>query len=488
MKKSRPVRSTYRVQLTPGFGFDKTAELAPYLAELGVSHLYASPYLQSAKGSTHGYDVADYSAVNVDLGGLEAHRRMCDALERNGLGQILDIVPNHMSTSPRNAWWWDVLEHGRKSRYASYFDIFWGDAPNAKILVPVLGDRYGKVLAAGELELVRDGQAIVVRYFEHRFPVSPASARALLEAAKVPRLDARFEGELDRVLAEVSGDPEKLDRVLTAQHYRLAFWRLAATDLNYRCFFDINKLIGVKQEDPTVFEASHALALGWLNDGTLDGVRIDHIDGIRDPRTYLERLHERAPRAWVVVEKILESGETLPRDWPIAGTTGYEFLNAVTGLFIDPAGEAPMTDVYQQFAETDARFDEIVYEKKRYILADKFQSEIGRLADLLATCCSADYRFRDTRKDELKAVLHEVIAAFPVYRTYARRDHAGHAELAEQEERFVRQAFAAVAERRPQIDEVLRGFLQEILLCERRGPVETELVLQMQQLTGPVMA
>jgi (1->4)-alpha-D-glucan 1-alpha-D-glucosylmutase len=485
------VRSTYRVQLHPGFGFDRVAQIADYLGELGVSHLYASPYLQAAKGSTHGYDVVDYRSVNVELGGPEAHHRMCNELRRRGLGQVLDIVPNHMAAEgPRNAWWWDVLKHGAASRYARYFDIFWGDpASPARVLVPILGDAYGKVLRSGDLKLVREGSSVVVRYFEQRLPLSVESQAALFPQMTHSKRDARNDGEIDRVLAEVCRDPARLDELLEKQHYRLAFWRFAATHLNYRCFFDINQLVALRQEDEAVFDATHAAVLGWLADGTLDGVRIDHIDGLRDPESYLRRLRTRAPSAWIVVEKVLEHGETLPKSWPVAGTTGYEFLNLVGSLFVDPGGEAAMTEVYQDVAKACFTFQDIAYEKKIYILNDKFGSEIDRLVALLAESCAGDYRFRDTRREHLRDLLVETVACFPIYRTYVRSPTAdSEGRVAEHDVRAVELAMTRVGERRPDIDNEIKGVLSEILLLRRRGPADVELVMQFQQLTGPVMA
>jgi len=489
--KSRAVRATYRVQLHPGFGFDRAAQIAAYLAELGVSHFYASPYLQATKGSTHGYDIVDHGAVNAELGGREAHQRMSERLEEHGLGQVLDIVPNHMAISgSQNVWWWDVLKHGMSSRYARYFDIYWGDPSTpARILTPVLGAPYGKALRTGDVKVVREGSAIVVRYYDYVLPLSPPSLKRLLSQVGVTEGDARYTEKLDVLLGDVSRDPARLDELLEQQHYRLAHWRLAADELNYRCFFDISKLAALRQEDEAVFEASHALVLEWLADGTLDGVRIDHVDGLRDPEGYLERLHARAPGAWIVVEKVLEPGEELPRNWPIAGTTGYEFLNLLGGLFVDPAGERPMTELYAKFTKNTSTFQDIAYEKKLYILKDKFGSEVGRLTDLLAQSCSGDWRFRDVTREQLRELMDEIIACFPVYRTYARLDPPNaRAELSEQDRRAVEGAFKKLDIRRPDIDDDLKSFLKEILLLRRRGAPQDELVLQFQQLTVPVMA
>jgi (1->4)-alpha-D-glucan 1-alpha-D-glucosylmutase len=482
------VQSTYRVQLRPGFGFDRVAEIAEYLADLGVTHLYASPYLQAAKGSTHGYDIVDYRKVNVELGGPEAHHRMTTELRRRGLGQVLDIVPNHMAAEgPTNAWWWDVLKHGADSRYARYFDIFWGDPTSpARVLVPILGDVYGKVLRSGDLKLVREGSSVLVHYFQQKLPLSPESEVSLVARA---RRDARHDAEVDRLLGEVNADPVALDHILQKQHYRLAYWRFAATDLNYRCFFDINRLVALRQEDDAVFDATHALILGWLADGTLEGVRVDHVDGLRDPEAYLRRLKAKAPSAWIVVEKVLEPGETIPRSWPVAGTTGYEFLNLVGSLFVDRDGEAAMTEVYEDLTKVTASFQDIAYEKKIYILNDKFGSEIGRLVTLFWEICANDYRFRDSKEEQLRDLLVEAVACFPVYRTYARPLATDpDSRLAAHDVSAIELALNRVAERRPDIDREFLSLLSDVLLLRRRGPAASELVLQIQQLTGPVMA
>ncbi|MGH9180426.1 MAG: alpha-amylase family glycosyl hydrolase, partial [Acidimicrobiales bacterium] len=372
--------STYRVQLHPGFGFDDVVSVVGYLADLGVSHLYSSPCLQAAPGSTHGYDVVDHGRINVELGGDEGHRRLCDALVAAGLGQILDIVPNHMAIGGReNAWWWDVLENGPASLYASYFDVDW-DPPEAKlrhkVLLAILGDHYGRVLEAGELRLARERGSFVVRYHDHVAPLAPPTMDGVLAAAaqrcasdeleslatalgRLPhstltdgenvrerhrdkevladRLaalcggDAAVAAAVDALVEETNADPDRLDAVLERQNYRLAYWRTAGQELDYRRFFDITSLIGLRVEDPLVFEDTHRLVLDMVADGRVDGLRIDHPDGLRDPEGYLVRLAEATGGAWVVVEKILEPGEELPGAWPVAGTTGYEALNRIGG-------------------------------------------------------------------------------------------------------------------------------------------------------------
>ncbi len=264
----KPPLSTYRVQLRPEFGFAEAAAVAGYLSDLGISHLYSSPYLQAARGSTHGYDVIDPTRVNEELGGEEGHARFCRALGDNGLGQVLDVVPNHMAiTGRRNVWWWDVLENGRSSRYADYFDVDW-DPPQARlrntVLLPILGDHYGRVLEAGELKLARRGDKLEIHYHEHRMPVAPGSLDTLTgETAEA----------LDAVVAEINADPDRLDQLLSRQNYRPAFWRTAGQELDYRRFFDVHTLVGLRMEDERVFADTHARVLQWLREGVLDGVR-----------------------------------------------------------------------------------------------------------------------------------------------------------------------------------------------------------------------
>jgi (1->4)-alpha-D-glucan 1-alpha-D-glucosylmutase len=406
-----PLRATYRVQLRPELGLDDAAALVPYLAELGISHLYTSPYLQAAAGSAHGYDVVDPARVNEELGGEPAHRRLAAALAAAGMGQVLDVVPNHMAISDRrNAWWWDVLENGPSSRYAAYFDVDW-DPPQARlrntVLLPVLGDHYGRVLEAGELRLARQGGSFEIRYHEHRWPVAPPSLDGLLAAAaktegarvgdnrgaaelaflaeafgnpplatatdresvsrrhrdkevlraalarllgERPELAAAVDAEVERVNA----DPDLLDALLERQNYRPAFWRTAGRELDYRRFFDVAALAALRVEDERVFADVHARPLGWAAEGVLDGLRIDHPDGLYDPAGYLGRLRRATPAAWIVVEKVLARDERLPADWPVAGTAGYDFLNRVHRLFVDPRGEEPLSRITGIFLATRA--------------------------------------------------------------------------------------------------------------------------------------
>jgi (1->4)-alpha-D-glucan 1-alpha-D-glucosylmutase len=535
--------STYRVQLQPAFGFDDVTAIAPYLHRLGVSHLYASPYLQAAPGSTHGYDVIDHSRVNAELGGEAGHERMCAALGEAGLGQVLDIVPNHMAITSGNRWWWDVLENGPSSQYASYFDVDW-DPPEAKlrnmVLMPILGDHYGRILEAGELKLERNGGAFTVHYYDHVLPVAPRSLDDLLATAarrcrsadleslatffgrlppswatdrasvKERHRDKEFlraglhrllreqpavAGAVDAEVAAVNADHDRLDALLERQNYRLAFWRTAGRELDYRRFFDIHTLAALRMEDETVFLDTHELVLAWLERGVVDGLRIDHPDGLRDPEGYLRRLERAAGEGtYVVVEKILEPGERLPQSWPVAGTTGYDFTYRVAGLFVDPAGEEPISEAYTAFTGETVDYDEVVYEKKHLVMREVLSAEINRLTNLAIDVCEHHRRWRDYTRHDLHETVRELIAAFPVYRTYVVPGQAGPSP---DDVAHVEEAVKLARGRRPDLDGELFDFFADILLGRHRGPgvggvpgvfVEDELLARFQQVTGPVMA
>ncbi|MBI3758329.1 MAG: malto-oligosyltrehalose synthase, partial [Deltaproteobacteria bacterium] len=528
-------RATYRVQLHSGFTFDDATALTEYLAELGISHLYCSPYLQAAPGSTHGYDVVDHRRVNEDLGGAAGHARMHTALRERGLGQILDIVPNHMAiVSPYNPWWWDVLENGPASNYASYFDVDW-ETPEMRlrnsVLLPVLGDQYGEVLESGEIQLERDGATLSVRYYDYRFPVAPRSFDTILLAAakrcgsdelafladsferlplptatdfestrrrhrekdvlqslltRLIREQRELGPAIDAVIKEINARPESLHALLERQNYRLAYWRAASQDLGYRRFFDINTLVGLRMEDKHVFDDTHFLVLRWLADGTLDGVRIDHIDGLRDPEQYLQWLSQAQPDAWIVAEKILEPGESLRDSWPIAGTTGYDFMNVVGGLLIDAAGERPLTRFYSEFTGESADFPLISREKKDLVMREILGSDLNRLTALFVEVCERHPRHRDYTRHELHEAICAAVAHLPVYRTYVRQV-AGERVRAE-DERFIDTAIDAAKTDRTDIDQRLFDFLRDLLLLRQPGDLETELAMRFQQFTGPVMA
>ena len=319
-------RATYRLQFHAGFRLADATALVPYLSELGVSHLYASPLLKACPGSTHGYDVCDPDQLNPELGSDADLEALVRALHGRGMGLVLDIVPNHMGIACReNRWWRDVLKHGRGSSFAGNFDIDWDSADpqlRGKVLLPVLGDEYERVLERGELRLIDAGAEIEVGYFEHRFPLSPESRQF-------------GDRRVERVVCEINANRAALQALLEQQHYRLAWWRRGDRQLNYRRFFNITQLAGLRVEIPEVFQAAHRRVLDWVERGWVNGLRVDHPDGLSDPEEYLQRLRQAAPGTWIVLEKILEPGEALPDRWLVAGTTGYDFLNRATGLFVD---------------------------------------------------------------------------------------------------------------------------------------------------------
>jgi (1->4)-alpha-D-glucan 1-alpha-D-glucosylmutase len=465
--------STYRLQLNAGFGFEAAAGIADYLEALGVSHVYSSPYLQAAPGSTHGYDVVDHSKVNEELGGADAHVRFCYRLGQCHLGQILDIVPNHMAISGRlNKWWWDVLQNGPSSRFAGFFDIDWRSPEEKlrnKVLLPVLGDHYGRLLAAGELKLVRD-RGMVVQYGDNIFPTAPNSVEA---------------GITDQTIEQINHNPDQLHEILERQNYRLSYWRTAQRDLGYRRFFDVNTLVGLRMEDPRVFAATHELVLGWLRSGVIDGVRVDHPDGLRDPERYFAAIHLSAPEAYVVAEKILEPGEDLPGSWPVDGTSGYDFLNILGGLFVDSRSEKQMTQIYREFTGEQCSFHALAAEKKQLILRDLLGSDVNRLTALFLDICDERREYRDYTRHEIHHAIRELVGCFSVYRTYVRAEDG---QVTADDIRYVEQAVACAKKRRADLDPFLFDLLQSVLLLRVRGELESEFVMRFQQFTGPAMA
>ena len=523
-------RATYRLQLHAGFTLDDAAEVVPYLARLGISHVYSSPIHQAARGSTHGYDVVDHDRVNRDLGGEAAFERLVAALHEHDMGLVLDIVPNHMAVSEENRWWWDLLENGRASRYAGFFDVDW-DPPESRlrdvILLPVLPDHYGRVLESGAIGVARDASRIVVTHADQRFSVDPRSLGPLLTAAAgdarsdalaavgrelgaLPpstsrdakevtrrqrdsvRLTARL-GELlasgevaaavDAELSRLARDVERLDAFLDDQNYRLAFWRAAARDLGYRRFFDIDELIGLRMEHPDVFAATHRLVLEWVDRGMVDGLRIDHPDGLRDPAAYFARLREAAPHAWIVVEKILAADEKLPSDWPVDGTTGYGFANRCTGLMIDAGAEPALDELWASVADVGPAWETVEERARSEVLTSVLGSDLNRLTDLFVSACEANRRYRDFTRHELHEALREVATRLPVYRTYITPEGASQADA-----RLIDETVGAAAAARPDLDPELFEFLGWILRLEVDGTAATELGVRFQQLTPAAVA
>jgi (1->4)-alpha-D-glucan 1-alpha-D-glucosylmutase len=451
--------NTYRLQIRAEFGFDDVAEVAGYLDRLGVSHAYLSPILQAAPGSAHGYDVVDHDQLSAEAGGMPGFRRMIAALRRTGLLAIADIVPNHMAVPTPlrlNAALWAVLRDGPGSEFARWFDVDWSVSANA-VLMPVLGNRIGQVLSAGELSVDRSGDEPVLRYFDHVFPIRPGT-----EDLALPDLLAR-------------------------QWYRLAWWRVADDELNYRRFFDVDTLAAVRVEDPVVFDATHTLIEQLVLDGSLTGLRIDHPDGLADPRAYLRQLAAATDSTWVAVEKILEGDETLPSDWACAGTTGYDALNRVGGLFVDPAGAAPLSTVLDHFTGGAPTVDEVVEESKRLVIENILTTEVRRLVDLLQAICNADLDLRDHTRRALRESLTELLVAMDRYRAYVVPGETP----SEEARTTVARAAAIAREKLPEESQDTLDVVCDLILDgpgAGKDARRAEFVVRFQQACGPVMA
>jgi (1->4)-alpha-D-glucan 1-alpha-D-glucosylmutase len=585
--------ATYRLQFHAGFRFRDAAHIAPYLHDLGITHVYASPYLKARPGSKHGYDVLDHQHLNPEIGDEGDYTAFIDALRRHDLGQILDVVPNHMGiVGNENVWWNDVLENGPSSPYSGYFDISWQASPRPslrdRVLLPLLGEPYGQALEAQQIRLHYEAGAFTLHYFEHRLPVAPDTwSRILthdldkLEATlgkdspalqeyqsiltSVRNLPPRTEQAEERIAerqrekevikrrlaaltasnAEVrahvaavvalyngdANDPHSfdlLDQLLDDQAYRLSSWRVASDEINYRRFFDVNELAALRMERPEVFTATHALILQFLRERKLSGLRIDHPDGLFDPRQYLRRLqrhyllelarqayqshHEYQGVDWselegplreridegalpdralyVVVEKILGTAEALPADWPVHGTTGYEFLNLLGGLFVDPAGAKPFTALYRNWIEDYVPFPQLIYQKKTLILQLSLSSELQMLALALDRLAQQHRWSRDFTFHSLRRVLREVVACFPVYRSYI----AG-GTVHDADRKYLDTAIRAGRLRNPTLNRSHFDFLRDMLLLhhDERATAEERseqqrFAGQFQQVTAPVMA
>ncbi|MBK8175822.1 MAG: malto-oligosyltrehalose synthase [Rhodospirillales bacterium] len=564
-------RATYRLQFNRDFGFADAEAVVSYLARLGISHVYASPYLKARAGSTHGYDITDHNAFNPEIGDESAFVSFSDALGAEGMGQILDFVPNHMGIShDDNVWWLDVLEWGEESPYAQYFDIDWSAVKvelSDKVLLPVLGDHYGRVLEAGELKLGFDAGtgSFSVWYYDHRFPVTPgtyprilrgvmteyvrvggddsatiieledllvgfrdvgnwtpAMGSASMRRAEADRLKARLVDLVNRTpsVAEImsialarlngkAGDPESLVAVhelLEAQNYRLAYWRVAAEEINYRRFFQINELAGIRVELPAVFEDAHRLVLSLIGQGRIHGLRIDHIDGLFDPKQYLDRLQQAARAAlsgegggsddsatglfYVVVEKILAGHEWLREEWPIAGTTGYEFLNRVNGLFVEPRGERLLQRIYERFLGKRVSFESTAYNGKLQVMEFELASELRVLANEYDRLTESSWLTRDYTLVGLRQALRQVVASFPVYRTYVDANGA-----AASDRRDIDWAIAHARRSSLRADKTVFDFIDAALTTDlSSGPSPynrrevRRLAMKFQQYTGPVAA
>ena len=555
IKDARIPRATYRLQLHGKFTFRDATRLLPYLAALGVSHVYCSPYLRARSGSTHGYDIVDHDELNPEIGTREEFEAFVAEMKRHGLEQLMDIVPNHMGVlGEDNDWWLDLLENGPASTLADFFDIDW-EPPSehlaSRVLLPILGDHYGVELAGGKLQLGFDPKAgsFTVRYFEHRLPIDPQryprilapavraleslgpdlahqaqALRSLMDGfARLPgreeraraRIDERNLGKevlkgrlallartnaavgdaISRSVAGLNGRPDEpasfdeLHDLLERQPYRLAYWRVAQDEINYRRFFDINALAALRQENRAVFDVTHRLILQLVRSGRVAALRIDHPDGLFDPREYFERLqHACGKPTYVAVEKIVAPFENLPEDWAVHGTTGYRFANVVNGLFVDPAGESRLTRVYHSFISSEESFEEIARRSKRLVLRTALASELTVLTSRLARIARGHRNTRDFTFTTLREGLADVIAAFPVYRTYI-DDHVG-----PEDRRYIEWAITRARGESRAADVSVFDFLRDVLTCELPSvsPAMSASVRffarKFQQLTSPVMA
>ncbi|NMG37827.1 malto-oligosyltrehalose synthase [Chelativorans sp. ZYF759] len=493
--------ATYRLQFRGDMDFEAALEIVPYLKQLGVSHLYASPLFAATSGSTHGYDVTDHNEIDSVLGGWAGFERLSDRLKAEGLGLLLDIVPNHMAASMENPWWRDVVEWGEQSRYARHFDIDW----SRKLTLPILGRPFGEALAEGELSLILDveGGGLAMSYFDNRIPLHPASWQGVLAKIDHPvaarlaqaaglgdpaqpeelrdavRETTRADGELAKKLAALSRDHGLISALHDEQPWQLMFWKEARRTLSYRRFFEITGLAGVRVEDRAVFDDVHRLTLELVRSGRVDGLRIDHVDGLADPASYLHMLREAVgPDVYLVVEKILAPDELLPADWPIQGTTGYEFVDATVDLLADAEGLEKLARAY----ETDTGAPDLHSARrtaKREIATINFEGELHRLADILTSL--SDRRFDI---DSVRHGLAALIVAMPVYRTYVGAEAASAADR----EAFDR-ATEELGERDPEVAADLIAFLRDILI--ERDPADDETARArrlFQQLSSPAMA
>ncbi|MEP7153620.1 MAG: malto-oligosyltrehalose synthase, partial [Nitrospira sp.] len=559
--------STYRLQLNHTFTFRDATRIVPYLHKLGITDCYTSSLLKAVPGSMHGYDLVDPAVLNPELGTEQDFQDFAGALKQHDMGLLIDVVPNHMGISTtENRWWWDVLEHGPSSKYATAFDIDWSPLKREledKVLLPILGEQYGTVLENQEIRLVYEGGGFVITYYDHKFPIAPKSWTAILSfrldelvdrlgvgneqvlelqsiLTALRNLPSRNERGADRVaeryrekdivrrrlsalvtdcppiqehlLANVAayngtkGDSASfdcLDALLNEQNYRLASWRVASEEINYRRFFDINQLAAIRTEETSVFLESHQLIFRLLKDGVATGLRIDHVDGLYDPEHYLIQLQHWAarelapdtqgepPSLFIVVEKILGKGEQLPKTWPVAGTTGYDFLNLVNGLFVHSAQERAMDALYTRFVGQRIVFEDLVYLTKKLIMRASMSSEINVLGHQLNLLSERDRHYRDFTLNSLTHAIGEIIASFPVYRSYVTSDQK---EVLEGDRTYIGIAVARAKRRNPALSSDVFDFVRDLLLrklADRTNLThekQIRFVTKFQQTTSPVTA
>jgi (1->4)-alpha-D-glucan 1-alpha-D-glucosylmutase len=552
------------LQLNRQFTFKQAREITPYLRELGVSDAYASPYFQARAESLHGYDITDHNKLNSAIGSQKDYDAWIAELRAQDMGQVLDFVPNHMGIGePLNVWWMDVLENGPSSPYAKYFDIDWRPIKSDlhdKVLLPILGDQYGRVLERGELQVHFDAGAFYLTYYDRQFPIAPGTYRFMLDRALEllePHKDEEFYAEvqsirtaleylprrtetdpekiaerarekeiikrrlerrcheapevqatIERAVAEINGTPgdarsfDTLDELLNAQAYRLAYWRVAAEEINYRRFFDVNDLAAIRQEEPEVFEATHKCIVDLVRSGAVTGLRIDHPDGLYLPRQYFEKLQKRCADAlgltttddrpiYMLVEKILTGDEKLRTDWPVHGTTGYDFANQATQLLVDQTAEAAVTNAFRKFIGHSMHYGHLVYAKKRLVMRLALANDVNVLGNMLDRLSEQNRWFRDFTLQALVLAVRETIACFPVYRTYVEPDRP----VSDEDRQVIERAIATAKRRNPGIEASVFNFLRDVLLLrfpENADAKEREehahFVLKFQQTTAPVMA
>jgi (1->4)-alpha-D-glucan 1-alpha-D-glucosylmutase len=564
-KHPRIPTCTYRLQFNRWFTFAAAREIVAYLHALGVSDVYASPYFLASPESLHGYDIADHNKLNAAIGSRADYDAWVAQLEVHGMGQMLDFVPNHVGIADdRNAWWMDVLENGLSSQYAPYFDIEWQplktDLRN-KVLLPILGDQYGRVLERGELQVRFEEGTFYLLYGERRLPIAPGTYRHILEVALenlaeykdddfyaelqsvltaleyLPkrtetdpkriaerarekeiikrRLERRcaqapqVQQAIEKALAKINGNPgdprsfDKLDELLNAQSYRLAFWRVAAEEINYRRFFDVNDLAAIRVELPKVFDTIHRLVLELMSTGAVTGLRIDHPDGLYLPREYFVKLQQRSAKAlgiglprdgraiYLVAEKILTGSETLRKEWPVHGTTGYDFANQVTQLLVQSSAETAITKTFHRFIGHSAPFGHLLYAKKLLVMKLALANDVDVLGNLLDRLSERNRWYRDFTLEALSRTVRETIACFPVYRTYVEPGQP----VTEEDQQIVERAIAAAKRRNPAMEESIFNFLRDVLLLRSPQDLDAagraahaQFVLKFQQTTGPVMA
>jgi (1->4)-alpha-D-glucan 1-alpha-D-glucosylmutase len=556
---------TYRLQFNRWFTFSQAREIVPYLNALGVSDVYASPYFQASPDSLHGYDITNHNKLNTAIGSRKDYDAWIAELRARSMGQLLDFVPNHVGIAePLNQWWMDVLENGPGSRHAPYFDVDWQPLKSDlhdKVLLPILSDQYGRVLERGELQVRFEEGSFYLLYGERRLPIAPGTYRYVLEIALqnlseqkeedfyaelqsiltaleyLPkrtetdpkriaerirekeiikrRLERRcseapqVQQAIEKALAQINGEPgeqrsfDALDTLLNAQSYRLAFWRVAAEEINYRRFFDVNDLAAIRVELPEVFDAIHRLTLELVSAGAVTGLRIDHPDGLYLPREYFDKLQQRCAKAlgvgmpkdgraiYMLAEKILMGPEALRRDWRVHGTTGYDFTNQVTQLMVDSSAETEITKTFHRFIGHSMPFGHLLYAKKLQVMKLSLANDVDVLGNMLDRLSEQNRWYRDFTLEALSRTVREAIACFPVYRTYL----APGEPVTEEDRQIVERAIAAAKRRNPAMEESIFNFLRAVSLFRFPPNLDaparaehTHFVLKFQQATGPIMA